>query len=282
MRFIGGIHILLTTFYFSGTGNTKWVVEQLNCIVKEGGHQAKAYAIDHFNQISKVDLIKIITKSTYIGLAHPIYGARVPPIMKEFVNLLMDIITSEEISVKPLYIINTFGYVNAFGPIAARKLLRSDCFNLKAYVNIRLCNNISTISCKTAPITDEQLRIRKQNAIGELRSFVKDILFSKKHIKGIGLYLLPGILIRKKSLKCIENHYKELSVQTSTCNRCMLCVQKCPANCISFSNEKFTFSNKCTACMRCYNFCPTASILINSVFTDPQEYLRYKGPGGDL
>ena len=199
--------------------------------------------------------------------------------MIEFAFLLMDIITSERISAKPLYLINTFGYINAFGPFAAQKLLRKDCFDLKAYINIRLCNNISTISHKTTPITDQKLSIRKKLAIGELRSFIQDILSSKKHINGIGLYLLSGILIRKKSLQSIENHYKELSVRTNTCNKCMLCVQNCPSNCISFIGERFTFSDKCTACMRCYNFCPTASILINSAFTDPQEYFRYRGPG---
>lgn len=271
--------MIFTTFYFSGTGNTKWVVEQFNSILNETSHQTASYAIDKLNRISKEEIADIIKKSAYIGLAHPIYGANVPPIMKEFISLLADIVHVEKIPAKPLYIINTFGYINAFGPFAARKLFGKECFNIKAYSNIKLCNNVSTRSHKTAPITDEKLSIRKQRAIAELHKLIQDILSSKKHIKGIGFYLLAGIIIRKISNQSVKSHYQALSVQMSTCTKCMLCVQRCPANSISFANERFTFSSKCTACMRCYNFCPTASVLINETFTDPQEYFRYKGPG---
>lgn len=271
--------MIFTTFYFSGTGNTRWVVEQFNSILNESSHQTAAYTIDNFNQRSREDLTDIINKSSYIGLAHPIYGANVPPIMKEFMYLLMDIIHVERIPAKPLYIINTYGYINAFGPFAAQKLLSKECFDLKAYSNIKLCNNVSTYKHKTAPITDEKLRIRKQRAIVELRRLIQDILSCKRHIKGIGFYLLPGIVIRKISKHSVRTHYQALSVQASTCIECMLCVQKCPVNSISFMNGHFSFTAKCTACMRCYNFCPTASVLINEVFTAPQDYARYRGPG---
>lgn len=270
--------MIFTTFYFSGTGNTRWIVEQFNSILNETSHQTLSCSVDNFTLISKEELTDIIKKSTYIGLAHPIYGANIPPIMKEFIFLLVDIIHAEKIPAKPLYIINTFGYINAFGPFAAQKLLGKECFYIEAYSNIKFCNNISTHSLKTAPITVEKLSIRKQHAIVELRKLIKDILSCKKHIKGIGFYLLPGIIIRKVSGQSVKNHYRTLSVQMSTCSKCMLCVQRCPTGCISFTNNRFEFSAKCTACMRCYNFCPTGSVLINKIFTDPKEYFRYRGP----
>jgi NAD-dependent dihydropyrimidine dehydrogenase PreA subunit len=270
--------MIFTTFYFSGTGNTRWVVEQFNGILEESSHQAASFNIDNFNQISKEVLTGILKNSAYIGLAHPIYGADVPPIMKQFICLLTDIIQENKIPAKPLYIINTFGYINAFGPFAARKLLDRGCYKLKAYCNIRLCNNVSTHSHKTAPITDEKLSIRKQHAVVELHNLIKDILSNKKHMKGIGFYLLPGMVIRKISNQSVKKHYQTLSVQTSTCTKCMLCVQGCPTHSISFADEQFLFSATCTACMRCYNFCPTASVLINEVFTAPQDYFRYRGP----
>jgi len=270
--------MLFTTFYFSGTGNTRWVVEQFDSLVEENSIQAASYSIDRFDQFQKENLIDILKKSTYIGLAHPIYGANVPPIMKKFISLLIDIIKSEKIPIKPIYIINTFGYINALGPFQAKKLLDKHCFHLIAYCNIRLCNNISTHAHKAKLITGVKLTDRKKLAIVELKSLVSDILSNKKHMKGIGLYLLPGMIIRRKSAQSIQNHYHELSVQANSCSKCMLCVKKCPTDCISFFNDRFVFSSKCTACMRCYNFCPTASVLLNGVFTDPKEYFRYRGP----
>ncbi len=270
--------MLFTTFYFSGTGNTRWVVEQFNRILNENSLQSKSCTIDNFNCISKEALTDLLKQSTYIGLAHPIYGADVPPIMKDFIYLLSNILRAEKSPAKPTYIINTFGYINAFGPFAAKKLLDNECFNLKAYSNIKLCNNVSTNSHKTPPITEEKLNIRKQAAVAELRKLVQDIQSGKRHIRGIGFYLLPGIIIRKVSNQSVKSHYKVLSVQTNTCTKCMLCVQRCPTQSILYVDGQFVFSDKCTACMRCYNFCPTASVLIDGIFTDPQDYFRYKGP----
>ncbi|WP_085832383.1 EFR1 family ferrodoxin [Clostridium merdae] len=270
--------MLFTTFYFSGTGNTKWVVEQFKSTVIQSGHQAELYSIDDFKRCKSENLIKIVKESTCIGFANPIYGADIPSIMKAFIRFLTDSLKTEKVYSKPFYFINTFGYVNAYGPFEAKKLFDKDCFKLMAYVNIRVCNNISTYRHKSQLVSSKKLRIRKARAEDELKIMINRLLSSKKHIKGIGPYLLPGILIRKKTQKVIQNNYQLLSVQAKTCNRCMLCLNNCPTRCIKLNNQQFEFSAECTACMRCYNFCPTASIWINGIYTDPKEYFRYRGP----
>ncbi len=269
--------MLFSTFYFSGTGNTKWAIEKFSHIVNQNGHQAELYSIDNFDDCSSKDFARIIRESSYIGFANPIYGADIPPIMKRFINCLTDIMKAEKIHSKPLYIINTFGYVNACGPIEIEKLLDKDCFILMAYANIRFCNNISTYRHKSRLISREKLIARKKQAVKTIEIMVSRLLVSKKYIRGIGLYLLPGIIIRKKSKIAIENNYRSLSIQIKSCNMCMTCIRNCPTNCIRFNGEQFSFSDKCTSCMRCYNFCPTSSILIDGVFTDPNEYFRYRG-----
>lgn len=270
--------MLFTTFYFSGTGNTKWAVEQFRSLVIQSGHQAKLYSIDNFKGWASEDLIKIFKESTCIGFANPIYGADIPPIMKAFIRFLTDSLKNKKIHSKSFYVINTFGYVNASGPFEAKKLFGKDCFRLMAYVNIRLCNNISTYKHKSKLASIEKQRVRKAWAVDELKILIKRLLSSKKYIKGIGPYLLPGILIRKMSEKAIQNNYQSLSIQAKTCNRCMICFKNCPTHCIKLNDKQFEFSAECTACMRCYNFCPTSSILINGIFTDPKEYFRYRGP----
>lgn len=37
--------MLFSTFYFSGTGNTKWAVGQFKDIVIKNGHQAELYCL---------------------------------------------------------------------------------------------------------------------------------------------------------------------------------------------------------------------------------------------
>lgn len=221
---------------------------------------------------------EIIKESSFIGFANPIYGAGIPPIMRSFIRLLTDILKTGEVCPKPLYIINTFGYINAFGPFAANKLFDKNYFKLMAYVNIKMCNNVSTYKHRSKLLSSEDLGIRKERAKVKLKTMTGRLLSSRKYINGIGPYLIPGIFIRKKAGQTIKNNYHALSVQTGTCNGCMMCVNNCPMRCIKIVDQQFEFSEGCTACMRCYNFCPTFSILIDAVFTDPDIYHRYRGP----
>jgi len=273
-----GNSMIFSTFYFSGTGNTKWVVEQLNSIVSKNGHQAEMYSIDNNEKFTEDLLRNIIHESDFIGFANPIYGADIPPIMKRFISRLIDIQKKEKATSKLTYMINTFAYVNAFGPFAAKRLFTNTCFHLRAYVNIRICNNISTPKRKAEKINKTELIKRKEQAKKELLFMTDRLLSEKRYITGIGPYLIPGIVIRKMLGKAVKNNYKSLSVKTETCNKCMLCVNNCPNHSIEIKDSQFKFSADCTACMRCYNFCPTASIMIDGLFADSNEYQRYHGP----
>jgi len=236
------------------------------------------YSIDNFVDKNPEDFMELIKESDYVGFANPIYGASIPPIMKKFVAFLTEACRREPIVKKPIFIINTFGYVNAFGPFEAKRLFDKNYLQLQAYSNIRLCNNISTYQYKAKPVKREKMDIRKEKAVTKLEFLYTNLLKSKKSIDGIGLYLLPGILIRKKAGYKIKKNYQVLSVKDETCKRCMVCVKNCPTHAISYDGKDFVFSDVCTSCMRCYNFCPTASILVNGVFTNPTKYIRYIGP----
>ena len=272
--------MVFSIFYFSGTGNTKWAVAETVKIAEKNGHQANMYSIDNFRDKAPGYFTSLVRESDCIGFANPIYGATLPKIMKDFIFFLTGEWMKEQIPPKPVFVINTVGYVNAFGPFEAKKLFDSDCFYLQAYCNIRLCNNVSTPKFKSVPVSSGKLNIRKDRAVTKLEHMILSLAKSKKMIHGIGPYLLPGILIRKRMAPEIENYFRTLQVQNETCTRCMACVNNCPTHAISYDGEKFMFSDRCSACMRCYNFCRTASILVDGKFADPAEYIRYRGPEG--
>ena len=273
--------MVFSIFYFSGTGNTKWAAAETVKIAEKNGHRANMYSIDNFRDKAPEYFTSPALEADCIGFANPIYGASVPAIMKDFIFFLTDEWLKEQISPKPVFVINTVGYVNAFGPFEANKLFDPDCFYLQAYCNIRLCNNVSTPKSKSVPISREQLNTRKAKAVTKLEHMILSLAKSKKMIRGIGPYLLPGILIRKRMASEIENFYRTLQVQNETCTRCMVCINNCPTHAISYDGEKFVFSDRCSACMRCYNFCSTASVLLDGKFGDPAEYVRYRGPEGE-
>lgn len=270
--------MIFSTFYFSATGNTKWVVEQFCRIVRNSGNKAEMYTIDAYEKLTD-DVIKaILNDSDYIGFAIPIYGADMPVIMKRFISRLNVLQRNENLLSKTVYMINTFGYVNAFGPIAAKKIFINTRFNLTTHVNIRMCNDISTPELKSGQISRVTFDQRKARAGKKLIILTKRLLSGLKYIDGIGPYLIPGIIIRKKLRAAIADHYKALSVNMHSCSGCMLCVRNCPTQSIYFNDGRFEFTSGCTGCMRCYNFCPTFSIVTGGVYADPNIYHRYRGP----
>ena len=270
--------MIFSTFYFSGTGNTEWAVKEFTKLIEMKGHQSVIYSIDGQNMQDKSTLKDILMNSDYIGFANPIYGANIPPIMNGFINKIKNILLYKKNFVKSVYIINTFGYVNAFGPFAAKKLFSNTGLKLVSYANLKICNNISTPKIKSKPIDSVKLEKRKVRSKIILEKMINKILQNKRYITGIGPYLIPGLVIRKISKKGIADSYLALGINLKTCNRCMMCVNKCPTQSIKFYNQKFEFLQTCTACMRCYNFCPTFSILFEGKYADPKEFYRYRGP----
>jgi Dissimilatory sulfite reductase (desulfoviridin), alpha and beta subunits len=267
-----------TTFYFSGTGNTEWAVRKFSQFLNDAGHDAKMYSVDSVDVCDTSLLEEIVHKSDYTGFANPIYGGNIPPIMKNFIHNIAKVLENKEKNTIQTYFINTFAYINGFGPICTKKLLYDTPFKLISYVNIRLCNNISKPGLKSSGISDDILKVRKDKAEKELKKMVGKLLSGEKYITGIGPYLIPNIFIRKKTEKLIADNYKALSIDESTCRKCLLCVRNCPTKSIKYSENGFKFTPGCTACMRCYNLCPTFSVLFNGKFADPNEYQRYYGP----
>lgn len=261
------------TFYFSGTGNTRWAVKTFNTIISEKDHQAAMFSIDIGENLTDEQILKIVQDADCIGLAMPIYGGDIPPIMKGFIDRLNKLLKPIQTE-KKAFVINTLAYVNAFGPNEMKKLLAGSGLVLTAYVNIQLCNNVNAAK----PVDQAMLNKRMAQGKAELTQLADRLLSGKKRIKGHGPQLMLGAMIRKKSPEAIARHYQTLGVNSETCTRCMTCVNNCPTGSIRFEEDAFTFQPECTACMRCYNFCPTGSITMGGIYDDPDQVPRYQGP----
>jgi ferredoxin len=267
-----------TTFFFSGTGNTWWTAREFTRLAQEMGHRAVAYSIEQENTQDQTLLTKAVEESDLVGFAYPIYGASMPSIMERFIENLANVVPPKgEHHPVQTYNICTVGYVNAYGPFAAGRFFKSLGFSLIGFVNIRLTNNISAPEMRTKIADAEQLERRKTKALPKLRTLIHKLAHGEKYIRGIGPYVLPGIIIRRTLGRKIRECHKILSIDINKCTRCMLCVNSCPTQSIHYDTT-FTIEETCTACMRCYNLCPTGSILHQGHFADSQIYTRYRGP----
>ncbi len=263
-----------TVFYFSGTGNTKWAVDQLSENISKRVYTCETYSIEH--NIPKLE--DKINETDIVGIAFPIYGADMPNIMKEFVEKLKNI--QSKTLRKQVFIVTTAGYIDAFGPLCAKTLLENGSFKLIGYINLKMSNNVSTPKIKANFITRDQLKIRMNKGKEKIERLINRVASGKGYIRNIGFYLVPGVFIRKASKNAVRDSYLTLSINKEKCRQCMLCLKDCPTKSIAFSENEFSFLPSCTACMRCYNFCPNYAIYHENKYADPDIYKRYRGPQG--
>lgn len=262
----------VSVFYFSGTGNTKWAVDEISKCFKEKGHECLVYAIEN----TVPDLCEIVNDSDLIGFAFPIYGANIPNIMARFLKELEQICVGS--SSKPAFIVTTSGFIDGYGPIAANRIIKKCGFKLLSYIDIKLSNDVSTPSVKTNIRSGESLKKRLEKSKLVINKTVDHLLSKSRYVRNIGPYLIPGLIIRKATEKGQKNCYLSLSVDKDRCRKCMRCVNNCPTKSIVYKDDNFSFLPSCTACMRCYNFCPANAVYQYGKYADPQIYKRYKGP----
>ena len=268
--------MLFSTFYFSGTGNTKWTTEQFDRIIRKKGHESFLYSIDRNEDMTDADLKGIMERSDFVGFASPIYASDIAPIMRNFIERIVNVSQKLEKNIK-VYMIYTFGFVNAFGPKAAEKLFESSSFELKAAVNVKLFNSVCTPQSKPMQLDDALIKKRTNDAVKSLSRMADRLIADKKDLSRYSPLALIGDGVRNRASVMIEETYKAFSVDSEYCTQCMQCIDQCPTKSISLDeNGAFVFSESCTACMRCYNNCPSGALLYNDTYVDPKISIRYK------
>lgn len=247
-------------FYFSGTGNTKWIVEKTTTMLQDSNHDIINYPIENLEKDPSSIIQDAIKNYDYIGLANPMYGANVPRIMRIFFD---EFLVHAKKCAQPkarLFFINTFAYINGFGIFAAKKIFTEYKQPIVGYINFRLSINTPSKKRKNYLLGENMLLSKKESAIKKISSMINRFENNKKTIQGVGPHLIVGKIIRTILKDEIKNNFTRMHIDDKTCNKCMKCIKNCPTNSIVFSNGKFTFLETCEACMRCYNLCPTHSI----------------------
>jgi ferredoxin/flavodoxin len=263
--------MVFTTFYFSGTGNTKWASEEFQNAAAIKGHQCRLISIEEKNP----DLHRILNGTDFLGLAFPVYAMNIPEIMKKFIEKLDDALAGR-ISPMPLYVLTTAGFADGCGPYEVVSRFSQRAVRLMGYAGLKMCTNISTPVAKAPDLTPGEFEKRLDMARTKISALADALSVGKKKIE-LGVYRIA--VFRKQMSGLPKKAHEQLSINQDTCNRCMICVDSCPSGAIIPNDSgALSIESNCTACMRCYNFCPTASVWHSGQYADPAEYARYRGP----
>lgn len=230
-------------FYFSGTGNSKHVAEQV-----------ANYANDNLvsiNNLIKNNKKKVFKSEIPIVFVVPTYAWRIPRIVEQWIRK-----TKFEGN-KDIYFILTCGNSVGNAGVYAKKLCEQVGFNFRGLAPIIMPENYLAMF----PTPD---KYQCQEIIEKSKPHVE--LLAKKIQKGEDFSELRVSLIGKLQSSIINLTFYPFIVKdkdftvSNDCVSCNKCVQNCPLNNVELISGKPFWKGNCTHCMACIACCPTEAI----------------------
>ncbi len=221
-------------FYFSGTGNSRWVATQL-----------AAKTRDQAQDIATLKAVPALQQETQIGLVFPIYAWGAPEPVCAFAKTLPK---TEAFT----FAVCTCGEEAGY---AMKKL--AEIWPLRSCYSLVMPNNYIL----GADVDDEQTALRKiQKAEAEIRVLSEEILERKPvyRVQEGAMAAFKSGIVHFGFNRFARN--TRAFYATDACNGCGLCAQSCPAGTITLSDGKPVWGKLCYQCLRCIHSCPQRAI----------------------
>jgi len=216
----------------------------------------------------KIDFGQLISSHEEIGFCYPIYGSRVPRIMREFVQKQMEFLKSKKIIIFCTQVSFSGDGVRVFTDMFPRYY-----FQVIYAEHFLMPNNVCNLFLM--PLASER-KIKKYITEAERKMQLVCSNIKSGIIKRRGFNIFSRILGLPQGLLMPVFEKKALdSVKiNSDCTQCGLCISICPMGNFENQNNKIVTKQNCTICYRCINKCPEKAI---AVFLKGKVKKQYKG-----
>ncbi len=256
----------LTCFYFSGTGNTRYIVRYL------ADRLSEKYDCALYDICSVRNAEEKIASSTLILLAFPTYGSSPPIPMRNFVQKYGGLFRG-----KRFLIVETQYFYSGDGAASLGRAVQKHGGEIVGAEMFNMPNNLA--DCKMFPIKNgEEIAPVLERAKKRADKFAAQICRrGRAHKRGFSpLSHGVGYFTQRKYFRKGEKEKRRaLKVDASRCVGCGLCAKSCPAENLLLQNKRAKPLGKCVLCYRCVNLCPKQAITL--VGSAPPEK-QYKGP----
>lgn len=237
--------------YFSGTGNSKYVAEQLATTLRE-------------NAYSLTGATPPTVSEERLGIVCPVYAWDVP----EYVTQkLAPLLSNRHFSY--IYLVLTCGENVGAAIGKFRRFLEKKGHALSAGFSIQMPNNYILFGDVCSP-EETQRRI---DAASERIAVIADRV-SERHI-GVDAVKGPLPQVMSYVISPLFNRFGRSTkpfVADDTCTACGLCVRLCPVKSIALDAERPTWGEACTQCLACLHRCPVQAIQYGKKTTDKGRY----------
>lgn len=237
-------------FFFSGTGMTKYVIEQLVQALEPLSAQVDLYPIEE-TQLQQVSL----NNYDLIGIAYPVHAFNAPKIVINFAKQLPDDLS------KSVFLISTAGEdhpVNYSSSQLLMKILRKKQCSVFYDKQLYMPSNFAIqydeikveelLSSVNAAIPQTAQEISSSAERKQSSSSMSTCMASIGRAEWFGAVWLGKLFYADKN-----------------CNHCGICSANCPNHNITNGNN-VRFRWHCGLCMRCLYICPQRAIKIRWPF----------------
>lgn len=255
----------LTAFYFTGTGNTRYVT--LSLMQKlTGAFETRAFEIP-----GDFDAASELKGADAVLLAFPIYGSSPPVPMRRFLQKNSELFRGKEVMIAATQYMFSGDGAASLGRAVERvggRVTFAEHFNMP--------NNLADCG---------MFRIRNGRELeGILRKtdrridrFARRILCGKIFRRGFNpVSHAVGYFCQRSFWRRSEEDKKSLlKIDAKKCVGCGLCVKNCPVRNLGMDGKRARAKGNCALCYRCVNLCPKRAI---SLVGNRAPEVQYRGP----
>lgn len=252
----------LNAFYFSGTGNTRYITLRL-CEKLSFLYETKAYDIS-----DDADFSAFLENADFILLAFPIYGSSPPLPMRRFVHRYAKAFQNKE----AIVIITQYMF-SGDGAASLGRTIEKFGGKVKVAEHFNMPNNLS--DCKMFAVRNGiELQRTLDKAEKRMDRIVKKLAEGKSFRRGFNpLSHAVGYYCQRKFWRRGESDKKDaLRIDSEKCVGCGLCEKRCPVKNIALSDGCAHSRGKCVFCYRCINVCPKKAIALFGKQTPEKQY----------
>lgn len=263
-------------FYFSGTGNTRWIAQQL---AEATGEQLVNIAdemleiademLDDNREHADARFYKeySLADGERLGFCFPTHGWQPPKIVRSFIRRA----SFQHISY--VYAVTTCG--DSVGD--AMSILNKE-LSLKGFQAETLFSVIMPESYVCLPFMYTDNEEREKEKIANARQQIKHIIDTIKGRKrGVielergAVPLLYSYVIGNYFNKCMITDDKFV-VDADICTQCGRCEKVCPVHNMKGTPPVWQHNKQCTCCLACYHHCPVHAINYGSITRKRGQY----------